>query len=122
MTGLGPFSNTLAASKTLQFSPSQGVNRLIIKVGVGISDSRLSTNGSSIQAVETVTINGTTFITTTTTNQNQSQATQMIPFLVMRLTDQLANNNVLRSISTGYQRPSVVQTKCGYVYQYQFEV
>ena len=108
MTALGPFRNTLAAAKNLQFTQAQGVNRLIIKISVGVSDSRLTSSSNDSQAVETVTINGTTFITTTTTNQNQSQRIQTIPFVVMSLTNPQANNAVFSSVSTGYREKSTV--------------
>ena len=39
---MGPFNSTAPATKILQFSPSQGVRRLLIKLGVAISDSRIT--------------------------------------------------------------------------------
>jgi hypothetical protein len=55
LTGLGPFSSTLNATKVLQFSAGQAVNRLLIKIGVGVSDSRLlDSQFNSSQSVEYV--------------------------------------------------------------------
>ena len=38
---MGPFSSTLNATKLVQFSPAQGVRRMLIKIGVGVSDPQL---------------------------------------------------------------------------------
>lgn len=77
LTGMGPFSSSLNATKVLQFSAGQTVSRLLIKIGVGVSDSRLLSSGSnSSQTVEYVEINGSLYIVTTDTSLNQSQSIQ----------------------------------------------
>lgn len=60
--------------------------------------------------METVVINGTTYIVTTDTTQSSSST---IPFLTLTLTDQLSGNNVISSFPTGYSAASKVVTKCG---------
>lgn len=47
LTGLGPFSSNLDAIKNLQFSLEQRVRRLVIKIGVGVSDSRVASSNNS---------------------------------------------------------------------------
>lgn len=123
ITGIGPFSANLNATKVLQFSPSQGVRRLVIKIGVGVSDARLSQlQSNSSQTVEYVEINGTLYIVTTNTTSNKSQTTQTIPFLTLEVRNILNGNQMISTLSTVYQTPSRIQTKCGFIYQYQFEV
>lgn len=118
-SAIGPFNTTLNATKSLQFSAAQNVRRLLIKIVVGVSDSRLTQQKSNTsQTVEFVEINGTLFMVTNTTTQNQT--TQTIPFLSMQLIDILNSNSVVKTSSTAFQSPSSTQTKCGFVFQYQF--
>ena len=46
--GIGPFNSTFPAQKNLQFSASQGVTQLLVKVGVAVSDSRLLENSTNV--------------------------------------------------------------------------
>ena len=101
-TAIGPFSSTLNATKLLQFSAAQGVKKLLIKIGVGVSDAQLTQGPSnSTQQVQLVTINGTVFQITTDTTSNQTSRT--IPFLEMELRDVLFNNAIIATGATGYQ-------------------
>lgn len=43
---IGPFSSSLNATKSLQFSEAQSINHLIIKLVVAISDAILSSSNS----------------------------------------------------------------------------
>ena len=83
VSGIGPFSSTLNATKMLQFTAAQGVKRMLIKIGVGVSDSQLlqQTSQNSTQNVQFVTINGTLFQITTNTTTNT--ATRTIPFVTL---------------------------------------
>jgi hypothetical protein len=45
-----------------------------------------------------------------------------IPFLNLKIFDLLNNGSVVLNATTGYQNASLVVTKCGYIYQYQFIV
>ena len=104
ISGIGPFSSTLNATKLLQFSPAQGVKKMLIKIGVGVSDSQLvqqSNQTSSSQSVQFITINGSVFQVTTNTVTNQ--ATRTIPFVTLELRDLLAANSIIKTEGSGYQ-------------------
>jgi len=123
VSGIGPFNNTNSAKKTLQFSASQGVRRLLIKIGVAVSDSQLSSQkNNASEQTEEIEINGTIYITTINSQTNSSLVNNTIPFLTLKLTDLLNSNAIVTTASTGYQTPSLLLTKCGYIYQYQFIV
>ena len=40
----------------------------------------------------------------------------------LKMLDLLSNGSLVLNTATGYQNASIVVTKCGYIYQYQFSV
>ena len=87
---MGPFSSTLNATKHIRFSPDQGVKRMLIKIGVGVSDPLLkqaSTNGTLLKVK---------------TNTTQKRALRIIPFLNLEIRDLLVNNSIVVTQKSGY--------------------
>ena len=106
-TAIGPFSSTLNATKLIQFSPDQGVTKLLVKVAVGVSDNRIIQGPpNSTQKVEFVTINGTLYRVVTNVTLNGSA--RSLAFITLEVRDQLAGNRIIQTISSGYQTPSIV--------------
>ena len=71
---------------------------MLIKIGVGVSDSQLiqqSNQTASSQSVQFITINGSLFQVTTNTVTNQ--ATRTIPFVTLELRDLLAANSIIKT-------------------------
>lgn len=122
MDSIGPFSSKTAATKSLQFSTVQGVNRLLVKISVAVSDSRLynSSQESNSVSTETVDAEGNVVIETVTVTNSTTTVATPIPFFTLTLTDQLTSQ-VVANKSTLYQTRSHTETSCGFVYQYQFD-
>ena len=99
---------------------------MLIKLGVGVSDSRIGIGSNSSvnnsQKIEYREINGTIYMITTSTNNSQSQSTSSVPFLNLEVRDLLFNNAVIRNLRSAIETPSFVKTECGDIYQFEFLV
>lgn len=86
-----------------------------------MSDTQISqTSGNGSQSVQTVEINGSLFIVTTNTAQNQNTTSGTIPFVTMEARNIMRSNALIKTVSTGHKIASPVETRCGFVYQYEF--